>query len=146
MRYLFEERLYTERAKGEVGVTRIKELMLDAQRECYGDTLAEAELDPWFWASKLHFYITGVSFYNYPYTFGYLFSRGLSARFRAEGASFLPKYEELLRLTGSASADDVARQAIGVDLSQPTFWRGAMDGLEQALAAFEEVAPRALAK
>ena len=52
----------------------------------YGDALAEDELDPWFWASKLHFYIAGISFYNFPYTFGYLFSLGLFVRAKAEGA------------------------------------------------------------
>lgn len=145
MRYLFEERLYTERAKGEVGVSRLKAMMLDAQRECYGDALADDGMDPMFWASKLHFYITGVSFYNYPYTFGYLFSRGLSARFREEGPSFLPKYEELLRLTGSASAEEVARASIGADITGPGFWRQALDGLGEQLAQFEELAPKAMA-
>ena len=78
--------------------------MADAQRDWYGDALAEGELDPWFWASKLHFYIAGISFYNFPYTFGYLFSLGLFGRAKAEGPAFLPRVEELLRLAGSDTA------------------------------------------
>lgn len=137
MRYIFEVRFHEERTDGEVPVSRLKQLMLDAQRECYGDTLEESELDPWFWASKLHFYITGITFYNFPYTFGYLFSRGLSARFAEEGSSFLPKYEELLRLTGSDTAENVAARSIGVDLTKPEYWEKAIASIAREVEEFE---------
>ncbi len=137
MRFYFEHAFYEERRHGEVSVGRLKELMLDAQRRCYGDTLAEDELDPWFWASKLHFYITDLSFYNFPYTFGYLFSLGIFARAKAEGPAFLPHYEALLRRAGSASAENVARESIGVDLQQPEFWNESIDRIEADLARFE---------
>jgi oligoendopeptidase F len=127
MRFHFEKALYEERAAGELPVTRMKELMLAAQRRSYGDALAEDELDPWFWASKLHFYITGLSFYNFPYTFGYLFSLGIFARAKREGPAFLPRYEELLRRTGSDTAEGVAREALGVDLEKPDFWNASID-------------------
>src|SRR5690606_25064419 len=110
MRYRFEEAFYTERQSGEVSAGRLKELMLEAQDACYGDTLRPEERDPLFWATKLHFYISGTTFYNFPYTFGYLFSRGLSRRFHEEGPSFLPRYEEMLLRTGSAPAEVVARE------------------------------------
>ena len=111
--------------------------MLDAQRRCYGDCLEDEELDPWFWASKLHFYITGISFYNFPYTFGYLFSLGIFARAKSEGPDFLKRYEELLRLTGSDSAEGVARRCLGVDLEQPDFWHASIDLIEQDWPGFE---------
>jgi len=140
MRYVFEKNFYAERAAGEVPVARLKEMMLEAQRECYGDSLAADELDPWFWASKLHFYIAGISFYNYPYTFGYLLSRGLGLRLRAEGPSFLPRYEEFLRLTGGASAENCAHRTLGIDLRGPDFWRSAIASLREELDAFEKIA------
>jgi oligoendopeptidase F len=126
MRFIFENAFYEERAKGPVRVSRLKELMLAAAEECYGDAVDPATLDPYFWASKLHFYITGVRFYNFPYIFGYLFSMGLFARFKAEGATFLPKYEELLRISGSDTAEGVARRALGVDLEKPDFWEASL--------------------
>ncbi len=137
MRFDFEHRVYEEREGGELSVDRFRTLMLDAQRANYGDALADDQLDPWFWASKLHFYITDVSFYNFPYTFGYLFSRGIVARFRAEGPSFLPRYEALLRATGSAGAEDVARDTLGIDLRDRAFWDGAIDLIAADLASFE---------
>ncbi|MCB2154512.1 M3 family oligoendopeptidase [bacterium] len=144
MRYIFEKMFYEERQKGELSVSRIKELMLKAQRETFGDILNEDEMDPMFWASKLHFYITGVTFYNFPYTFGYFFSRGIFSRAKAEGASFLPKYEQLLRLTGSDVSEGVAKRSIDVDLTGPAFWEETIEGIRADLAKFQEVVPKVL--
>ncbi|MEO1267564.1 MAG: M3 family oligoendopeptidase, partial [Myxococcota bacterium] len=140
MRFRFEYNLYTERQHGMVSVTRIKELMLEAQRYYYGDSLDDQELDPFFWASKLHFFITSVSFYNYPYTFGYLFSQGAMAEARRQGSAFFPRYEALLRLTGSASAETIAQETLGVDLTQPDFWLASIDQVERELDHFEALA------
>ncbi len=136
MRFIFEKALYEERAHGELSVSRLKEIMLQAQRDCYGDCLADDELDPWFWASKLHFYITDISFYNFPYTFGYLFSQGIFARGKREGPQFFDRYEQLLRLTGSDTAEHVAKRALGIDLTSENFWHEAIDLLEDDLKKF----------
>jgi oligoendopeptidase F len=139
MRFDFECELYERRKSGELSVSALKEMMLDAQRKNYGDSLAPDQLDPWFWASKLHFYITEVSFYNFPYTFGYLFSMGIFARFLAEGQEFLPRYEKLLMQTGSAPAEEVARDALGVDLQKPEFWNASIDLIASDWKNFQEL-------
>lgn len=140
MRFEFEQAFYSERAGGEVSVTRLGELMSEAQRKLYGDTLFPDGTDPMFWASKMHFFITGVSFYNFPYVFGYLLSQALFARFQAEGADFLPRYEAFLALTGSASCEEVARRTLDADLTQPEFWAAALRAMEPALEAYEQLA------
>ena len=140
MRFDFEHAAYSERAGGELSAERLCELMCEAQRASYGDALDPEGLDPWFWASKLHFYITGTSFYNFPYTFGYLFSTGIFARARAEGPDFLPRYEALLRDTGRASAEDVARNSLGIELETPDFWNASIDLIEADLERFERSA------
>ena len=137
MRYEFERAFYTERAAGEVSVTRLGELMSEVQRRLYGDTLFEDGTDPLFWAYKMHFFITGVSFYNFPYVFGYLLSQALFARFRAEGPSFLPRYEAFLSLTGSASCEEAVLRTLGADLRDPAFWATALCSMEEALGAYE---------
>lgn len=139
MRYEFEKAFYTERASGEVSVSRLQELMNEAQRKLYGDTLLEDGTDPMFWASKMHFFITGVSFYNFPYVFGYLLSQALFARFKAEGASFLPHYEAFLRLTGSATCEEVVSQTLGENLTDPAFWTTALQAMEPSLRAYESL-------
>ena len=144
VRYQFEKKLYEERASGELTVSRLKELMVETQREVFGDALAQGGEDPYFWASKLHFYITGVTFYNFPYTFGFLLSRGLYSMFKQEGAAFLPRYEEFLRLTGSDTAEGVARRALGRDLEDTQFWTEAIQTLEAPLAELEKLLPEVL--
>lgn len=139
MRYEFEKSFYTERANGEVAVSRLSELMNDAQRKLYGDTLLESGTDPMFWAYKMHFFITGVSFYNFPYVFGYLLSQALFARLNAEGPAFLPRYEAFLSMTGSASCEEVVRRSLGEDLTKPEFWATAIKSMELQLEAYEKL-------
>lgn len=139
MRFEFESAFYTERQRGEVPVSRLCELMNEAQRKLYGDTLLPDGSDPMFWASKMHFFITGVSFYNFPYVFGYLLSQALFARFQAEGADFLPRYEAFLAATGSASCEEVVRQSLGADLTSPEFWAAGILSLESSVAAYEKL-------
>ena len=137
MRYEFEKAFYTERASGEVSVSRLSALMTEAQRKLYGDTLLDDGTDPMFWAYKMHFFITGVSFYNFPYVFGYLLSQALFARFKAEGPSFLPRYEAFLSMTGSATCEEVVKQTLGEDITQPEFWATALKAIEPTLSAYE---------
>ena len=144
VRFQFERAVYEERKSGELSVTQFKDLMVQTQRDVFGDVLLEGGEDPYFWASKLHFYITGVSFYNFPYTFGFLLSRGLFSAFKEEGPEFLPRYEEFLRLTGSDTAEGVAKRSIGEDLEQPDFWIRAIRTLEEPLAQLQELLPEAL--
>lgn len=137
MRYEFEKAFYTERASGEVSVSRLSGLMNEAQQKLYGDTLLDGGTDPMFWASKMHFFISGISFYNFPYVFGYLLSQALFARFKAEGAAFLPRYEAFLSMTGSATCEEVVKQSLGEDITQPEFWATALKAIEPTLTAYE---------
>ena len=141
VRYEFEKAFYEERAKGEVSVSRLKELMASTQRKIFGDILEEGGEDPYFWASKLHFYITGITFYNFPYTFGYLLSRGLFSMFKKEGKDFIPKYEEFLRLSGSDTAENVAKRSIGRDLESQDFWIESIKSLKEPLSKLKELLP-----
>jgi len=137
-RYEFEKAFYDERLHGEVPVSRLKELMVETQRRIFGDVLMEDGADPLFWASKLHFYITEVTFYNFPYTFGFLLARALIAMFHREGKDFLPKYETFLRRAGSDSVENLAQQSLGIDISTPEFWEGSIKSLEEPLRRYKE--------
>ena len=123
-RFLFETRYYEKRREGLVTPEELSELMEDAQREAFADQLGAAH--PSFWASKLHFYLTDVPFYNFPYTFGFLFSSGIYARAQQEGPAFADRYVALLRDTGRMTVEELARKHLGVDLEQPDFWREAV--------------------
>jgi oligoendopeptidase F len=144
IRFNFEKSFYEERSKGEVGVSRLKELMSDAMKKQFGSLLEENGQDQYFWASKMHFYITEVTFYNFPYSFGYLLSRGLFKMFKDEKEAFLPKYEEFLRKSGTDMAHIVARKTLGAELEQPDFWKAAILSHENELKVFEELVAKVL--
>jgi oligoendopeptidase F len=144
VRYEFEKAFYEERKSGELGVSRLKELMMETQGRILGDVLEPGGEDPYFWASKLHFYITGITFYNFPYTFGFLLSRALYAIFKKDGADFLRNYEEFLQLTGSDTAENVVRRTLGKNLEHPEFWSQAIRSLEEPLHRLEALLPKVL--
>ncbi|MCH7322586.1 M3 family oligoendopeptidase [Solibacillus sp. MA9] len=119
-RYLFETSFYEERKNGVVSTKRINELMEEAQIEAHAGGLGETH--PHFWASKMHFYITGVPFYNFPYTFGYLFSLSIYAKAKEEGTGFEEKYMALLRDTAIMTVEDLAMKHLGEDITKQDFW------------------------
>src|SRR5699024_1609057 len=123
-RFLFETRFYEERKSGPVSVNRLTELMVEAQKEAYADAIDD--YNPHFWASKLHFHITGVPFYNFPYTFGYLFSLGIYAHAKKQGGDFEDDYIALLRDTGRMTVEELAMKHLNIDLRQPAFWENAI--------------------
>jgi len=139
VRYAFERAFYEERERGEVSVTRLCEMMCASQRAVFGDAIGEDGLDPWFWASKLHYYITQVSFYNFPYTFGFLFSMHLWEAFARGGEAGRARYVALLRDTGLDRAEACASRHLGVDLGDPAFWASCMGTFRADLDRFEEL-------
>lgn len=139
-RFLFETRFYEERKLGPVTTEQLNQLMEYAQKEAYCHALDEYH--PLFWASKLHFFITGVPFYNFPYTFGYLFSLGIYAQALEEGKGYEEKYIALLRDTASMTVEDLAEKHLQVDLTQKDFWEKAvrlcLDDIEEFLNLTEK--------
>lgn len=144
VRYEFEKSFYQERAHGALSVSRLKQLMAETQQRILGDVLMAGGEDSYFWASKLHFYIAGITFYNFPYTFGYLLSRGLYAMFTQLGTDFIHSFEALLRLAGSDTAENVVRAAVGRDIEKPDFWQESIRSLEQTVARLETLLPEVL--
>ena len=132
-RYRFESRVFENREAQFMDADALSDMMLQAQKECYGDGLDHNVLHPYMWVNKSHYY--GPSFYNFPYAFGGLFARGLYAQYEAEGESFVPKYKKLLYTTTVATAEDTAKVA-GIDLTDKTFWRNALQTIADQIDLF----------
>lgn len=141
-RFLFEDRFHQERANGELPAQRFSELMEAAQQEAYLNALADDGWNPRFWASKLHFYISGLPFYNFPYTFGYLLSLGLYSLGKEMGPSFPAAYNRLLIATGNSDAEDAVKSSFGFDLREPDFWHKSLDIIERAAKQFIELSDK----
>jgi len=132
-RFLFETHFYQLRQQKLVTPAELNELMLNAQKEAFGHDLST--YSPHLWASKLHFYINDLSFYNFPYVFGYLFSLGIYAKAQQEG-NFEDRYIALLRDTANMSTEDLARKHLGVDLTKPDFWLDGVKLIKRDVAEF----------
>ena len=132
-RYVFETQVFKRREEEFMNADALCEIMLEAQKQCYGDGLDHNVLHPYMWVCKGHYY--GPTFYNFPYAFGGLFARGLYAQYRAEGADFVPKYKKLLRATPVATAEDVAKVA-DIDLTDKQFWRDALQTVADQIELF----------
>lgn len=132
-RYLFESDVLANREQRFMNAQELCGMMEKAQERAYGDGLDPKHRHPYMWVCKGHYY--GMTFYNFPYAFGGLFARGLYARYRQEGAAFVPKYKGLLHTTPVATAEDVAKVA-GIDLTDRNFWRGALEMVAEQIDQF----------
>jgi oligoendopeptidase F len=145
-RFLFEDEFHKERRAGELSADRLSQLMEQAQRDAYLNGLADDGWNPRFWVSKLHFYITSIPFYNFPYTFGYLLSLGLYAIGKQSGVDFPTKYRELLLATGCQDAEDAVLTTMGFDLRKPDFWQTSLSIVSERVRSFVDLADRILAR
>ena len=134
-RYLFETSVFANRPTEFLSPERMCALMLDAQRQAYGDGLDEGCMHKYMWLCKGHYYSGGLSFYNYPYAFGGLFARGIYAKYLEEGAPFVETYKQMLRATGTSTVEDAAR-VCGIDLTDVNFWRAGLASIAEQIDEF----------
>lgn len=137
-RYLFESEVFEKRRSAFLFADELEEIMLDAQRKAYGDGLDQKFLHPYMWVNKGHYYSETTSFYNFPYAFGGLFSKGLYALYQEKPEGFVQKYQEMLRATTVSSVEDTAK-VMGIDLSKKEFWQGALKMVEKTIDEFIEL-------
>ncbi|WIV11750.1 M3 family oligoendopeptidase [Proteiniborus sp. MB09-C3] len=138
-RYIFETNLFEKRRDSALSVKELKELMINAQKEAYGDGLDHGYLHPYMWINKTHYYSAGRNFYNFPYAFGLLFAKGIYAEYLKRGNDFVPEYNKLLVATGRNSIADVTKM-IGIDVHSIDFWRSSLKLVEQDIERFIELA------
>ncbi len=134
-RYLFETAVFEARKEASLSPEQLCKLMTDCQKKAYGDGIDETTLHPYMWMNKTHYYYASRNFYNFPYAFGLLFAMGLYAKFETEGPEFTTRYNDMLRLTGKASIQEVGN-FMGIDLSDIAFWKGSLSLMEREINTF----------
>ncbi|MCH7587085.1 MAG: M3 family oligoendopeptidase [Chloroflexi bacterium] len=137
-RFIFETGLFSKRKERELSIDELNALMLDAQRQTYGDALDPQKLHPFMWAVKGHYYSTGLSFYNFPYMFGLLFGLGLYAQYQQDPDKFRLGYDDLLSSTGLGDAAELAAR-FGIEIQEPAFWRASLDVVRGDIDRFESL-------
>ena len=134
-RYLFETAVFEQSQEKFLMADDLKEMMLAAQKEAYGDGLDPAYLHPFMWVCKSHYYSAGLSFYNFPYAFGNLFALGLYSLFLKEGEMFVEKYKAMLHATPCVTMEE-AGAMMGIDLTKKAFWEESLAQIAKHVEAF----------
>ena len=134
-RFLFEKELFERRKEAALSSDELKEIMLAAQKEAYGDGLDENFLHPYMWVCKPHYYSADYNFYNFPYAFGLLFAKGLYAEYLKRGEEFVAEYDNLLALTGKNNIADVTK-VMNIDIHNIDFWRGSLEMIKEDIDEF----------
>jgi pepF/M3 family oligoendopeptidase len=132
-RFLFEDEIIRRRDKGSLSVDELKGIMLDAQKQAYGDSLSCYH--PYMWACKGHYYNADNNYYNYAYAYGLLFAKGLYNIYLKEGAPFADKYRKLLTATGCNNLYDVG-MSVGINVHDIEFWRGSLAVIKAEVEQF----------
>ncbi|PGA43610.1 M3 family oligoendopeptidase [Bacillus toyonensis] len=132
-RFLFEKKFYEERKEGIVSSSRLNEIMQEAIDKGYDGSLDNPSLHSWIWTP--HYYITQSPFYNFPYSFGYLFALSLFAKAKEKGKEFERYYLDLLRDSGSMCTEDLVMKHLGEDITSESFWK---KGIELCIKDVDE--------
>jgi pepF/M3 family oligoendopeptidase len=139
-RFLFERAVLEKRRERDLSPEELCTLMVQSQKDTYGDGLDPGALHPYMWAVKGHYY--GATYYNFPYMFGLLFGLGLYARYQADPDGFRAGYDELLSATGLDDAATLAAR-FGIDIRQEAFWKSSLDVIGAQIERFERLATAA---
>lgn len=137
-RFLFEDSLFEKRKEGPLSAKQINDIMIDAQKEAYGDGLDSDYLHPYMWTWKPHYYDVDYNYYNFPYAFGLLFAKGLYAEYQKRGNSFVKEYEDLLSITGKMNIVDIAK-FMNIDIADKSFWINSIDIIKEDIDKFMDI-------
>jgi len=134
----FEETLHAaRRAEGELPITRVNDLWMEANRPMFGDAVRLRDDYAWWWLYIPHF--VHSPFYCYAYAFGELLVLALVQRYDEEGAAFVPRYLAMLEAGGAQSPREVVAHT-GLDIGDPGFWDRGLVLLEKMVAEAESLA------
>jgi oligoendopeptidase F len=134
--FLFENEFYQYRKDSPLDVKQIEELSLRCQEKAYGSSLSEYE--PYVWIKYVQFYQSTIPFYNYPYSFGFLFSIGLLEQAK-EDEHFNRKFQGLLSETGRLPLEQLVKNHFQIDLSQPEFWQQAVRNVVRDIEQYNQL-------
>ncbi len=135
--FRFEQRCHNaRREEGELTAERFGEIWQTELQAMFGDSLTLGEGHRMWWSYVGHF--IGTPFYVYAYSFGELLALALFQKAKDEGAPFVDKYLDVLRLGGSETPQQLMGH-LGIDLDDRAFWEGGFRTIEGLVTEFERL-------
>jgi oligoendopeptidase F len=90
------------------------------------------------WTMKPHYYMPNYRFYNYPYVYAQMFVYSLYDRYLEEGNVFVPKLVQALSAGSSITPLEIGK-IVGLDVDDPSFWKGGLKVFERFVRDLEKV-------
>jgi len=104
-------------------------------RQQFGKAVRVPDEFQWEWLTIPHIFAS--PFYCYAYSFGNLLVLALYRMYKEQGASFVPKYLDLLATGGSQSPQQILA-TVGVDMTSESFWQAGFDTIREMVEQLEE--------
>jgi oligoendopeptidase F len=120
---LFEKQAH-DMVKQGATVEDLAEAYLANLREQFGRAVSVPDEFRWEWLTIPHIFAS--PFYCYSYSFGNLLVLALYQTYKRQGASFVPKYLDMLAAGGSRSPEAILRD-MGIDMRAEAFWQSGFD-------------------
>jgi oligoendopeptidase F len=133
--YRFEQRVHRlRREQGELDADTFGAVWQEELGAMFGASLELTDAHRLWWSYIPHFIHS--PFYVYAYPFGQFLTFGLYRLYQQEGAAFLPRYRQLFSAGGSVAPQPLLA-AVGIDISDPAFWRSGLAYLAELVAEAE---------
>jgi len=130
----FENQAHEMIAQGAT-VKDLAKTYLAEVRQQFGKGIKVPEEFQWEWLTIPHIFAS--PFYCYAYSFGNLLVLALYRMYQKEGASFVPKYLDLLS-TGGSEAPQTILAKVGVDMASEEFWQSGFDTIREMVEQLEQ--------
>jgi oligoendopeptidase F len=129
----FENKAHEMVAQGATVKDLAKTYLADVRQQ-FGKDIKVPEEFQWEWLTIPHIFAS--PFYCYAYSFGNLLVLALYRMYQKEGATFVPKYLDLLS-TGGSEAPQAILAKVGVDMASEDFWQSGFDTIREMVDQLE---------
>lgn len=116
-------------------VDALAQTYLQLLREQFGRAVTVPPEFQWEWLSIPHLFRS--PFYCYAYSFGNLLVLALYQTYKEQGASFVPKYLDLLA-TGGSKSPEAMLAPLGVDICSEAFWQSGFTRIQNLVETLEK--------
>ena len=130
----FENQAHEMIAQGATVKDLAKTYLADVRQQ-FGKGIKVPDEFQWEWLTIPHIFAS--PFYCYAYSFGNLLVLALYRTYRKEGATFVPKYLDLLSTGGSESPQTILTK-VGVDMASEEFWQSGFDTIREMVDQLEQ--------
>ena len=132
---IFEKKAHEAIANGAT-INDINKLYLSLLKEQFGSQINVPKSFQYEWNYIPHIYET--PFYCYGYAFGNLLVLALYEKYKEQGASFIPKYIELLSSGGSKPPQEILSK-LDIDINSEDFWNSGFKIVEKMINELKEL-------